>query len=236
MTSVLIINYEMALKILKENADDYESYCMIKEQILFQKNYSLIKYRCYYCRSLNHTIKNCNFLHFVPNIEKIIKRDEFYIEEPRRYFKRSLRPRFSRPSIVNKAHKFQKNQDKINITFSKYTSQFSDKSFPKWPIETMEFFENEDPNTNSMGVPSEPCYDYDKIADSNEEYKEEDYKETYKELHNLLTDNLDFDFQVRKNTLTIPQQNKSDFPTLTAVTKYSLTKETNKQNDKHDFK
>lgn len=46
---------------------------MIKEKLLFYNDYSSINKKCFSCQQFNHIIEECPKLHFVPNIEKIIK-------------------------------------------------------------------------------------------------------------------------------------------------------------------
>ena len=107
LTNILTIKSSTALKIFKENEEDYERFCYIKDKILMAKDYSVLNYRCFYCRSMKHTIHDCPCIHYVPDFEKIIKRHEFYLETPRKLIKRRQRQRFSRKTIVNNASFFQ---------------------------------------------------------------------------------------------------------------------------------
>ena len=50
---------------------------VIKEKLMFSHDYSFINKSCYSCKQFNHTVEDCPKLHFVPNIEKIIKQYTF---------------------------------------------------------------------------------------------------------------------------------------------------------------
>ncbi|KAL4481766.1 hypothetical protein ABPG74_007855 [Tetrahymena malaccensis] len=52
------------LEIIKECNDDYETFCMIKEALLFKNSYNLIKTNCFSCGDSSHLIQECNKIHF----------------------------------------------------------------------------------------------------------------------------------------------------------------------------
>lgn len=131
-TTVLTIKRSDALKIFKENEEDYERFCHIKDKILIEKDYSVLNFRCFYCRSLKHTICDCPYIHYVPDIEKIIKKHEFYEEAPRKIVKRRRRQRFYKTEIIIDAKCFQEKDEKT-ISTSKMNqydeiSQISEES------------------------------------------------------------------------------------------------------------
>lgn len=47
---------------------------MIKEKLIFSKDYGVLNKKCYCCESYYHSINECPRLHYSPNIEKIIKK------------------------------------------------------------------------------------------------------------------------------------------------------------------
>lgn len=61
---------------------------MIKEKLMFYNDYSYINKSCFSCRQFTHTIEKCPKLHFVPNVEKIIKQHTFPTKNPRAPFAR----------------------------------------------------------------------------------------------------------------------------------------------------
>ena len=131
-TTVLTIKRSDALKIFKENEEDYERFCHIKDKILLEKDYSVLNFRCFYCRSLKHNVCDCPSIHYVPDIEKIIKRHEFYEETPRKFVKRRNRHRFPKTEIIIDAKCFQE-KDQKTVSTSKMNqydeiSQISEES------------------------------------------------------------------------------------------------------------
>ncbi|EAR94252.3 cyclic nucleotide-binding domain protein (macronuclear) [Tetrahymena thermophila SB210] len=52
------------LEIVKESNDDYETFCMIKEALLFKSSYNLIQSKCFSCGDKSHLIQECNKIHF----------------------------------------------------------------------------------------------------------------------------------------------------------------------------
>ena len=61
---------------------------MIKEKLLLYNNYSSINKNCFCCKQYTHIIEECPKLHFVPNIEKIIKKFNFPKSNTRLQFDR----------------------------------------------------------------------------------------------------------------------------------------------------
>ena len=108
-----MIKRDQFIQILKENEEDYERFCMIKDQILLNSDHSLIKILCSYCRSQEHIVKNCPRLHFLPDFEKVIKRQEFYLEVPRANFKRRNYCRFLKSKVTQEAEKFNLDEEKL---------------------------------------------------------------------------------------------------------------------------
>lgn len=82
-TTLFSINREQFLKILIDNPDDFEKFCMIKDQIILYSNYFPLKIRCFACNQMGHLAMDCPEIHFAPDIEKIIKKYNFYEDQPR---------------------------------------------------------------------------------------------------------------------------------------------------------
>ena len=82
---------------------------MIKEKLLFYNDYSSINKKCFSCQQFNHIIEECPKLHFVPNIEKIIKTYNFPIMNERAEYSRNSKKSPNARSIVrNTANGFKK--------------------------------------------------------------------------------------------------------------------------------
>lgn len=71
------------LNILMNFSDDFEKFCMIRDQIVIYENYLSIKTRCFACNKLGHIASKCPDIHFIPDIEKIIKKYNYSIDQQR---------------------------------------------------------------------------------------------------------------------------------------------------------
>jgi len=61
-SSLFVINKDIFLSIIKENNDDYEQFCQIKDQISLYQGFGGILNQCFSCKKGNHTILNCPIL------------------------------------------------------------------------------------------------------------------------------------------------------------------------------
>ena len=164
------------MEIFKENEEDYEKFCEIKDKILIQNDYSLLRLRCFHCRSLKHTIKNCHLLHYIPDIEKIVKRHEFFIEEPRRKFNRKKHLKFQLPLISKLAKLFEANEENFaNLTSPKYYGEQTSKT------DTLKFFDIDDDDPPPIELSNIDNKDKEK-----ESIKEIENKDKVKVINNVL--------------------------------------------------
>lgn len=138
-TTLYSISRDDFLNILKNKKEDFEKYCMIKDNIIFNGDYSSLGTRCFSCNRMNHTLKECNFIHFIPDNEKIIKKLNFSVDNERQPFHRK---KFKKNALStfkknNRAHKrFTKEKliklpdidNASNLTASIVTSHLFDPS------------------------------------------------------------------------------------------------------------
>lgn len=87
-TTVYSINQNDFIEILKSQPEDYEKYCMIKDQINLYGDFSKLRTYCFSCKGKNHLVKECPLNHYIPDKEKIIKKLNFYIDNERKEFLR----------------------------------------------------------------------------------------------------------------------------------------------------
>ncbi|EAS04641.2 cyclic nucleotide-binding domain protein (macronuclear) [Tetrahymena thermophila SB210] len=60
------------LRILIEDQEEYETFCMIKDMILLQKDGTRLKVKCISCKDYTHEVGDCPYLHLQPNKYKAI--------------------------------------------------------------------------------------------------------------------------------------------------------------------
>lgn len=91
-TTLFSVNRGEFVKVLQENSDDFEKFCMIQDQILLYENYYPLKLRCFSCNQLGHLAGQCHLIHFMADKEKVIKTYNFYVDQKRDgNFKRKFR-------------------------------------------------------------------------------------------------------------------------------------------------
>lgn len=138
--SVFMIKRSDFLEIIKENEDDYQKFCMIRDQIMLYGNSQSLRLRCSGCGSLDHLVKQCGLLHFIPDIEKIIKKYEYYTEQPRIPNPRCVE---KRPNGMGNYRRLQKNALRIQKEMKKdkenEKNEFIRKKFMKGDYDTLYF-------------------------------------------------------------------------------------------------
>ncbi|CAK87680.1 unnamed protein product (macronuclear) [Paramecium tetraurelia] len=78
---LLVLTRTDFLNTLKDNPQDYESFCQMKDEILLHQRDS--KAQCKSCNCMGHDIQNCPIVHFVIDKERVIKSYQFQSEQTR---------------------------------------------------------------------------------------------------------------------------------------------------------
>lgn len=109
-TSIFVIDKDKFETIMKENSQDYESYCLIRDSLLLsnESRAKLIGMNCLSCESRKHTVLYCPLIHYVPDKEKIIKRHEFNQNQERALMHRKQHFAFSPRKCANAAARIMK--------------------------------------------------------------------------------------------------------------------------------
>ena len=63
-STTLCIKRDDFLKILNKFPEDYEKYCLIRDQLTIDSNFNSINTSCYSCNSFEHLMKDCPLFHF----------------------------------------------------------------------------------------------------------------------------------------------------------------------------
>lgn len=109
--SLFYIKRSDFLRVISKNQKDYEQFCMLKDSLLYNaQSNSPILPKCVSCGLNTHETIFCNFFHFIPDREKIIKKYEFSIFQERN-------PDFKRKIDVKKMSKSQTNEKKLKAAF-----------------------------------------------------------------------------------------------------------------------
>ena len=87
-SSLFVVKKDNFLNIIKENNEDYERFCFLKDRISLNKEYGGILNNCYSCKKDNHTILQCPLLHLSLSPERILEKYNFNIIQERKIFSR----------------------------------------------------------------------------------------------------------------------------------------------------
>lgn len=109
---------------MKENSQDFESYCLIKDSLLLsnENRAKLLGMNCLSCESRKHTILYCPLIHYVPDKEKIIKRHEFNLNQERALISRKKHFTCSPRKCANAASRIMKNLRSEKEEFQEFRS------------------------------------------------------------------------------------------------------------------
>ncbi|EAS04476.2 cation channel family protein (macronuclear) [Tetrahymena thermophila SB210] len=77
ITQIIFLNQEDFQRILKQNKDEYEKYCMIRDKYL-QESITLGE-QCLSCLNYSHSVLNCNLIRYMPNKPNLIAKEQYNI-------------------------------------------------------------------------------------------------------------------------------------------------------------
>ena len=76
-TILYAIKKSQFIEIISKNPQDYEKYCFIRDKFIFNNSISCLNKYCWGCGKDTHILMDCNFIHYIPDKEKIILVDIF---------------------------------------------------------------------------------------------------------------------------------------------------------------
>ena len=123
-SSLFVIKKENFIKVVKENSEDYEKYCQMKDEISLNKDFNTIDNKCPSCKKTSHLITECPILHLTIDSFTFLEKYNFTAPQQRTaYLLRRRKKTTGRKNLVglkNEAKKIIKllqNEtiDNINI-------------------------------------------------------------------------------------------------------------------------
>ncbi|KAL4499442.1 hypothetical protein ABPG73_008992 [Tetrahymena malaccensis] len=110
LSTLYKIRRDQFIEILKENVEDFERFKMIQDQIVFQKEVSIIHIECYNCKSIGHLAIQCPRVHRFKDQQLIILRQNYSVFQERAKLERNRRKK-----IQNAKIQYIKNREICNI-------------------------------------------------------------------------------------------------------------------------
>ncbi|KAL4461302.1 hypothetical protein ABPG72_006947 [Tetrahymena utriculariae] len=83
VVTLLYIDYSDFYDCVKQFPNDFEQFCMIRDKISIYNNYNGLDQKCQVCNRYFHIIKDCPFLNFQPNYEKLIHQANTSVNQER---------------------------------------------------------------------------------------------------------------------------------------------------------
>ncbi len=69
--SLYRISSEKFKSILMEHSEDYEKFCEIRDNLIYNRRFDLVDYYCGVCEESNHLSKNCPAIQYKPDYFKL---------------------------------------------------------------------------------------------------------------------------------------------------------------------
>ena len=120
-SSLFAMSVNTFIKILKENPEDYEKYCFIKDKMNISNDFSKIHRKCFSCEQSNHTEMYCPKIHLILSKERVLQKYNYSIPQNRRKFERR-----KKKNIFNALGDLRQiDKELSHILRSKFKSEFS---------------------------------------------------------------------------------------------------------------
>ncbi|EAR83299.2 cyclic nucleotide-binding domain protein (macronuclear) [Tetrahymena thermophila SB210] len=72
VVKVVYVNLQDFLSVIKSYQKDFETYCMMKDKLNLYSTSKRLGLKCYSCGQFQHLIKDCPFVNYIPNKDKIL--------------------------------------------------------------------------------------------------------------------------------------------------------------------
>ncbi|KAL4494862.1 hypothetical protein ABPG73_004302 [Tetrahymena malaccensis] len=136
-TTLLVIKRGDFINLLKDYPDDYEVFCMLKDEATYNNEKSSIMNRCQCCERYDHSLSLCPLIHFVPQKLSVIRQFSTGRDQ-----KRQLKSRSRKKKCQNAIY----NNYDLQVRIEDFVNDYLDEIkayFRKYFIEMGQFDSNE---------------------------------------------------------------------------------------------
>ena len=88
-TSVYLIRQEDFVNVVQSNAEDYQTFCQIKDNVRLYEEYKRLFMSCFSCNARDHDSLVCPLLHLTLSKQRILQRFNFSQPQPRLSYRRT---------------------------------------------------------------------------------------------------------------------------------------------------
>ncbi|KAL4448668.1 hypothetical protein ABPG74_012757 [Tetrahymena malaccensis] len=202
--SVLSIKKKDFIKLLKEFPSDYEIYCQIHDEIVNNNNLNSLQIKCYSCDRYGHITQKCNKVHYQPDKEAVILRQNFKDGLQYERNKDAWR-RVQKLKCLNQIKEIVFAQKKIEATLQNQ-SQLSGGQPNNLQLQTnlnTHFKNNSNSNNNTPSQQKQ----FNSTTNHVNDIRNNQKKLTLRQLQTLQTQIVDQDIYIPPSPLRAPQQN-----------------------------
>ena len=122
-TTLYVVSRESFLSIIKADERDFQTFCQIKDKLIFNNDYKKLYLQCSSCHEDTHCTKDCPFFKMIISKQRLIARNNFSLNQERSQFVRVKKK--STYSKLKKIKTLEKNSSEI-IDFNKTDQDLDD--------------------------------------------------------------------------------------------------------------
>ncbi|CAD8062006.1 unnamed protein product [Paramecium sonneborni] len=123
------------VNLIEQFPDDKEIFNMIKDKVQFEEDLSMLDVKCYSCKSVNHLVNQCPFLHYQPDKDRVIKQQLYPVNQERDEIQRKskyVNALFQQRVIQDIAKEIMKDMEQVegseNVSDDEYEEEFKTRT------------------------------------------------------------------------------------------------------------
>ncbi|EAS00305.2 cation channel family protein (macronuclear) [Tetrahymena thermophila SB210] len=119
--TLLSINRNSFINLLQEYQEDYEQFCEIREEVLYQSMYHKIGLSCYSCGKADHLVNKCRVVHHEAQIEYIIAQENFIQlkrQTHERFYKHKFRSLADLQILNNSQYQYFQQNNELMVIYT----------------------------------------------------------------------------------------------------------------------
>ncbi|KAL4511461.1 hypothetical protein ABPG73_008539 [Tetrahymena malaccensis] len=165
LSTLYKITRDEFLEILKENKEDFEHFKQMQDQMIFQREKSIINNSCYFCKDSNHIANQCPRTHKLFDKQFLILKHNFSM-----FQQRVKQEKISQKLKYNAKKQFKRNLEVIK-DFQKNSQFSSGQSFLECDKNESSMYDTVTHNSNNEDDNNDESYTESQIEEENQSIK-----------------------------------------------------------------